>query len=69
MNFISKTKIFLLEVKTELKKATWPSLDEITGATGVVIVAIILVGVFIFFSDSIMQWLVYSEQGFRGLLK
>ena len=38
-------------VKSEFKKITWPTLKQISNNTGTVIVAVIVVGVFIFVLD------------------
>ncbi|MBM3319853.1 MAG: preprotein translocase subunit SecE [Candidatus Eisenbacteria bacterium] len=38
---------FLREVWIELQKVAWPSWEELKGSTGVVIVAVILISVFI----------------------
>ena len=38
-------------VKSEFKKITWPTLKQITNNTGTVLVAVIVVGVFIFILD------------------
>jgi len=39
------------ETKVELKKCTWPSLDELKGSTVVVVVSTLLLGVFTIFVD------------------
>lgn len=46
---------FLREVKLELKKVSWPSRKEISGSTGVVIVNVIIVAVYLGFLDTILQ--------------
>ena len=38
-------------VKSEFKKITWPTLKQITNNTGTVLVAVVIVGVFIFILD------------------
>ena len=46
---------FLREVRVELKKVSWPSRGEISGSTGVVIVTVIIVGIYLGILDSILQ--------------
>jgi preprotein translocase subunit SecE len=46
---------FLREVKVELKKVSWPSRREISGSTGVVIVNVIIVAVYLWIVDSVLQ--------------
>jgi len=38
----------------ELKKCTWPTRDELTGSTVVVILSVILLGVFTFVVDQVL---------------
>jgi len=42
-----KLKRFLKEVKVELTKVTWPTLSELRGSTGVVIITVLLITIFI----------------------
>ncbi len=46
---------FLREVKVELKKVSWPNRAEITGSTGVVIVNVIIVALYLGILDYILQ--------------
>jgi preprotein translocase subunit SecE len=46
---------FLSEVKAEVKKVVFPSRQETIGSTGVVIVFVLILGVFLSFVDTI--WL------------
>ena len=46
---------FLREVKIELKKVVWPTRAEISGSTGVVIVTVIIVAVYLGIIDNILQ--------------
>jgi preprotein translocase subunit SecE len=46
---------FLREVKLELKKVSWPSRREISGSTGVVIVSVIIVAVYLGILDTVLQ--------------
>jgi preprotein translocase subunit SecE len=50
-NPFSSTRIFVVEMIDELKKATWPTRTELRDSTVVVIVAAIILGVFTSISD------------------
>jgi len=45
--FLDQTMQFFREVKTELKKVTWPSRTQTVGSTIVVIILVIIVSVFL----------------------
>jgi preprotein translocase subunit SecE len=45
-------KQFLREVKTELKKVTWPSRKDTLAGTAVVLVAVFIIGFFLGIVDS-----------------
>ena len=49
---IEVAKQFLREVKTELKKVTWPSKKEVLSGTAVVLVAVFIVAFFL----GIVDW-------------
>ncbi len=51
MNIIQKPITFLKEVKVELGKVSWPTRQELTDSTIVVIIATALVGLFIALID------------------
>lgn len=51
MNVFSKIRVFTLETRDELKKAAWPTGNELRDMTVVVIVASILLGIFTSISD------------------
>jgi preprotein translocase subunit SecE len=42
-----RLKKFLKEVKVELTKVTWPTVAELRGSTGVVIITVLAITVFI----------------------
>jgi len=46
---------FSSEVRSELKKVTWPSKKEVYGTTVVVIVSVIFFGLYLFVVDSVLQ--------------
>ena len=49
---------FLKETRAELKKVTWPSRDEVTSTTIVVIIATVFFGFYLFFMDLIFSWVI-----------
>jgi len=53
MQLVARTKKFLQEVKAEFKKVSWPTRNELIGSTGVVIVSVALLAVFIGICDFI----------------
>jgi len=52
---MERIKIFLTETRTELKKVTWPTREELKESTRVVIVSTIIVTVFIGVVDQILS--------------
>jgi preprotein translocase subunit SecE len=50
-----RTVTFFNETKTELKKVTWPSRDELKQSTRVVIIATFMMAVFIGIVDQILS--------------
>jgi len=50
-----RIKKFLIEVKEELKKVSWPTKEELVGATRVVIVLTSLLAIFIGIIDFIFS--------------
>ncbi len=46
---------FLRDVRSELRKITWPTWDELKKATVVIIVFVVALGVFIGLMDSFLQ--------------
>jgi len=54
---INALKTFFGEVKTELKKCTWPTRQELMGSTMVVVVSVIILGVFVGLSDTTLMGL------------
>lgn len=49
---------FFQEVRLEMKKVTWPSRKEVTGSTGVIIITVIIVAVYLGIIDSIVQQII-----------
>jgi len=58
---IERARLFLSEVRNELKRVTWPSQREVYATTVVVIVTSIFFGVYLFTVDygvnSVVQWI------------
>lgn len=65
---MAKTGIvnFLREVRTEMKKVTWPSRQETVVSTISVFVMVLIVAVFLYFSDQVIAYLVRMILGFGG---
>jgi len=55
---------FLREVNLEMKKVTWPTRKEISGSTGVVIISVIIVAIFLGFIDAVLQQAIRRLVGF-----
>ncbi|UCE05270.1 MAG: preprotein translocase subunit SecE [bacterium] len=52
-----KINKFLQEVKQEMSKVSWPARGELKGTTVIVIVLTLILSVFIFFTDKILEGL------------
>ncbi|MDA3800321.1 MAG: preprotein translocase subunit SecE [Kiritimatiellae bacterium] len=57
-NIFDKTKGFLGDVVLELKKTSWPTKQELTESTGLVIVFILMLAAFVGASDWFFQKLI-----------
>lgn len=55
---MGKITEFFESIKTEMKKVSWPTKDELMGSTGVVMVLWLLLSIYIFTSDNILQYIV-----------
>ena len=51
----SKVATFLIDTESEIKKVAWPTTKELSGSTGVVIVATLSVAVFLGIADLIIS--------------
>ncbi|MBE8190240.1 MAG: preprotein translocase subunit SecE [Candidatus Thioglobus sp.] len=49
---------FLRETRIELRKVVWPTRDETMKTTGMIIIAVIIVAIFLALVDSVFSWLV-----------
>ena len=57
---------FFKDVRSELKKVTWPSRNEVTSTTIVVIAATIFFGFYLFFMDIIFSWVIGQIKSLFG---
>ncbi len=53
-----KISEFLVEVKGELKKVSYPTRDETLGSASVVVVLCVIMSLYLSFVDSVLVWLV-----------
>ncbi len=53
---IGAARGFLVDVRNELKKVTWPTRQELADATKRVIIMTLLIGVVIGVLDRVLQW-------------
>ncbi len=49
---------FLHDSREELRKVTWPDRDEVTSFTGVVVVTVVFISIFLWMVDSALMTLV-----------
>ena len=54
MNWFQRAKAFLTEVRSELKRTSWPSGKEVRGTTTVVIVTVFIFALFLWVVDTIL---------------
>jgi preprotein translocase subunit SecE len=62
-DWFSKAKEFLSETRSEMRKVSFPSKDEVVGTTIVVIVTSAVFAVFLFAADKLITL------GYQGLVK
>jgi preprotein translocase subunit SecE len=63
MNWWTKIRTFLAEVRAEMKKVTFPSRNEVVATSIVVVVASFIFGIFLWISDIVIVKL------YEGLFK
>ncbi len=51
---LRQVRFFLMEVRNELKKSTWPTRNELLESTAVVILSVVLFSVFVGVSDTLL---------------
>jgi preprotein translocase subunit SecE len=54
MAAVGKLGVFLGEVRTEMKKVTFPSREEVIGTTGVVLVTSVIFAIFLWIADVVI---------------
>jgi preprotein translocase subunit SecE len=54
MNWWTRIRTFLSEVRAEMKKVTYPSRDEVVATSIVVVVASFIFGIFLWISDIVI---------------
>jgi preprotein translocase subunit SecE len=54
MGWYQKIRTFLVEVKGELKRTSWPSRKEVEGTTAVVIVTVFIFAAFLWVVDTVL---------------
>lgn len=57
---------FVTDAQTEVKKVVWPTRKEALQTTGVVMVVVMIVAVFLWLLDSSLMWLVGTLTGQRS---
>ena len=57
---LEKAVQFLKDVRNEVKRVTWPSKKEAMGGTGVVLVTVFLIAVFLGLVDTLLSKIVES---------
>ncbi|HNX42572.1 MAG TPA: preprotein translocase subunit SecE [Candidatus Aminicenantes bacterium] len=57
---LTKIKTFLSDVRSEVKKVTWPSLKEVQGTTILVVIAVVFFGFYLWILDFAFGWLVQN---------
>lgn len=55
---------YVRQVKSELKKVTWPGRKEVTVSTIAVFIMVMLAAVFLYFADQVLSWVVRLILGF-----
>ncbi len=56
IDYYRRTRVFISEVITELKKVTWPPRKEVYGTTIVVVIAVFFFGFYLYGLDLIMSY-------------
>ncbi|MFQ5878051.1 MAG: preprotein translocase subunit SecE [Acidobacteriota bacterium] len=58
MRWYGKARSFLVDVKGELKRTSWPSRKEVVGTTTVVVITVLIFAAFLFVVDTALYTLV-----------
>jgi preprotein translocase subunit SecE len=63
MNWWTKAKEFLAEVRVEMRKVTFPTRDEVVGTTIVVLITSFVFAAFLYIADLAIVW------AYQGVVK
>ena len=63
MNWWTKAKEFLAEVRAEMRKVTFPTRDEVVGTTIVVLITSFVFATFLYLADLVIVW------AYQGIVK
>jgi preprotein translocase subunit SecE len=66
MNWWTKSKEFLSEVRSEMRKVSFPTRDEVVATTIVVVITSFVFAAFLFVAD---QLIIYGYQGIVTVFK
>ncbi len=58
--WVSQTRTFLVGVRDEMKKVTWPTRDELVKATRMIVILSIVLGITIGLMDFVLQALLVN---------
>ena len=64
--YIAKISQFIAETREELRKCSWPTKEELQGATAVVLVTMVLLGLFIMVVDAISLTVTRGLMSYMG---
>ena len=54
----ARLNTFFKETKIELRKVVWPTKDETIKTTGMIMIAVVIVAIFLWIVDAILTWAV-----------
>ncbi|MFQ5641511.1 MAG: preprotein translocase subunit SecE [bacterium] len=60
MKLLEKPISFVADVRQEMSKVSWPTYEELKSSTIVVIVLFLLLTVYVFTSDTILQFIMHK---------
>jgi len=63
MTWLTKSKEFIAEVRSEIKKCSFPTREEVVGTTIVVIITSVVFAIFLWAADLLIL------KGYQGILK
>jgi len=55
MAIVGRFGVFLGEVRSEMRKVTFPSREEVIGTTGVVLITSVIFAIFLWIADVVIQ--------------